>query len=522
MSFRVKNPGGSAVQIVDDYIDITLAAGETQDIELMYPGELWRYTFAAQNVTGGGSLLAAINNGDVVRRDDADTTDIAIANAFDDAIWLWHPTKGQWQAFVGSYGTPSSSNVYVTTDDPRYAASTNVQDVDVITSNGSEDAYARGDHTHQGIHALQVNAGSWRYGNISFVDGTDISITDLGTGSFRFDVHASLTSELEVTAGSGLTLNFSGGKLMMNDVLYSVVAGTIVVTDNSETHVYLDTDGIVKDGPVTPPNAVCMAHVTAVSGVVTFMDSRGFANQNLVWGLDADISTILPDDAADAGTSERHTRADHVHAIAADVPNFIGDLGSGVVTTEGSSTSFARADHGHVWQLVSNFAGLPGSPVDGQTVWAKYGVYNGLFYYDSTRTKWLSLEQLCKHWNSGTNSNANTVDLISNVDDTQQDNDFPNPHTITITGLLGTQANALGSSNSTTFDVGVFNLTTGALTQGVTSVTLSTTGARAIRNMSLNVDVADLTILSARRLKASGTENITRPSLSVWYRVRLA
>jgi hypothetical protein len=155
-------------------------------------------------------------------------------------------------------------------------------------------------------------------------------------------------------------------------------------------------------------------------------------------------------------------------------------------------------------------------------VWAKYGVYNGLFYYDATRTKWLSLEQMCKHWNSGTNSNANTVNLISNVDDTQQDNDYPNPFTITITGLLGCQSNALGNGNGTKFEVSIFDLGTGALTTDVANVTLSTAGQRAIRDMSKNVDVAALTVLSARRVKTAGTENVTRPALSVWYRIRLA
>jgi len=60
-------------------------------------------------------------------------------------------------------------------------------------------------------------------------------------------------------------------------------------------------------------------------------------------------------------------------------------------------------------------------------------------------------------------------------------------------------------------------------TQNVANVTLSTVGTRAVRNMAVNVDVADLTVLSARRVKTgTGTDNVTRPALSVFYRVRLA
>jgi hypothetical protein len=109
------------------------------------------------------------------------------------------------------------------------------------------------------------------------------------------------------------------------------------------------------------------------------------------------------------------------------------------------------------------------------------------------------------------------------VDDTQQDNDYPNPYPITLTGLLGCQANTIATDNSTKFEVAVYNLTTGTVTQDVANVTLSTVGSRAVRNMAVNIDVADLTVLSARRVKTgTGTAQVTRPALSVFYRVRLA
>lgn len=445
---------------------------------------------------------------------------------FYDAIWLWHMTRYQWEALAGSYGCPSDINRYVTEADPRSNPGSDTQPVTATTTDGTIDNYARTDHTHQGIHGLKANSGgTQRYGDLILAAGTDISITDNGSGTFTFDVAASITTEFEVTEGTGLVADYNAGKATIDGTVYILPDGTVTVTDDATNYVYLDVDGVVKANTTGyPPNVTPLATVVAASGDITsVVDNRSFVNQNLVWGDAGDISTIEPDDSAAAGTSNKYAMADHVHAVAAAAPLFIGETGSGSANVEGNATDFARSNHEHKWQLVTSFAGLPGTPVEGQTVWAKYGIYNGLFYYDATRTKWLSMAEYVKHWNSGTNVNTVTVNLISNVDDTQQDNDYPNPYTITLTGLLGCQVNTIATNNATKFEVAVYDLTTGAITQDVADVTLNTLGARAVRNLAVNVDVADLTVLSARRLRTgTATGNITRPALSVFYRVRLA
>jgi hypothetical protein len=445
---------------------------------------------------------------------------------FADAIWLWHLTKYQWEALAGSYGCPSDINRYVTEGDPRANAGSDTQPVTSTTTDGTIDNFARTDHTHQGIHGLKANGvGTQRYGDLVLQQGTGVTITDNGLGTFTFDVAPAVTTELQVSEGTGLVADYNAGKATFNGTEYLIAAGTVTVTDNATNYVYVDIDGTVKSNTTGfPPNTMPLAQVVAASGNITSVtDYRSFINQSLVWGVDGDISTVEPDDAAAAGSSEKYARADHIHAVAADVPMFIGETGSGSANAEGDSTSFARADHEHKWQLVSSFVGLPATPVDGQVVWAKYGVYNGLFYYDSTRAKWLSMAENVKHWNSGTNVSTVTVNLISNIDDTQQDNDYPNPYPITITGLLGCQSNVIATDNATKFEVAKFDLTTGTLTQDVADVTLNTVGSRAVRNMAVNVDVGDLTVLSARRLRTgTATGNITRPALSVFYRVRLS
>lgn len=445
---------------------------------------------------------------------------------FADAIWLWFPTKYQWEALAGSYGCPSNINRYVTEADPRSNPGSDTQPVTSTTTDGTLDNYARTDHTHQGIHGLKANGGgTLRFGDIVLQQGTGVSITDNGVGTFTFDVAPAVTTELQVSEGTGLVADYNSGKATFNGTEYLISAGTVTVTDDATNYVYVDIDGVVKSNTTGfPPNTMPLAQVVAASGDITSVtDYRSFINQSLVWGVVGDVSSIEPDDAASAGTSEKYARADHQHAIVADVPLFAGEKGIGAATGEGAATTFARADHDHKWQLVTSFATLPATPVDGQIVWAKFGVFNGLFYYDTTRTAWLSLNENVKHWNSGTNVNTITVNLISNVDDTQQDNDYPNPYPITITGLLGTQVNTITTNNNTKFEVAVYDLTAGTTTQDVANVTLSTVGARAIRNMAVDVDIADLTVLSARRVKTgTGTAVVTRPALSVFYRVRLA
>jgi len=493
-------------------IDGTPAAAALVDITVSGTGTNVQTAQAQTNLENGYDATSAFTGGS--------------NDPFADAIWLWHLTKYQWEALAGSYGCPSDINRFVTEADPSSNPGADTQPVTSTTTDGTIDNYARTDHTHQGIHSLKANGlGTARYGDLVLAAGTDITITDNGSGTFTFDVAASITTEFYVTEGTGLVADYNAGKATIDGAVYILPAGTVTVTDDATNYVYLDVDGVVKANTTGyPPNVTPLAVVVAASGDVTSVtDNRSFVNQSLVWGSVGDITTIQPDDTAAVGTTDKYAMADHRHAIAADVPLFIGETGSGATNAEGDSTSFARADHEHKWQLVSSFAGLPATPVDGQVVWAKYGVYNGMFYYDSTRTKWLSMNEYVKHWNSGTNVATITVNLISNVDDTQQDNDYPNPYTITICGLLGCQSNVIATNNNTKFEVAKYDLTTGAITQDIANVTLSTVGARAVRSMAVNVDVEDLTVLSARRVKTgTGNAQVTRPALSVFYRVRLA
>lgn len=221
------------------------------------------------------------------------------------------------------------------------------------------------------------------------------------------------------------------------------------------------------------------------------------------------------------GNANSFARSNHTHAITTGNVGYLGAGGVGLNST-GTGDAIARADHVHRWEEITAFVDLPGSPVNGQIVYANYGLYKGLYFYDSVRAKWLSMELQQVAWNSGTNVNTANVALISHDDNTQQDNDYPLPVPITIMGLIGAQVNAITSGNSTRFELATYELATATLTQNVASVTLSTIGEYAARDLTLNVDVADLNVLSARRVKVSGSANVTRPMVLVQYRSRLA
>lgn len=114
MSFIVRNPNAVAFTLADADIFLVFAPSETGvDLENLFSWEkLYRSATA-------GALLSAINSGNLIRRNSANTADVASANAFDDSIWRWQLTKSEKESLVGTEGTPSPSNPFVTSDDNR-------------------------------------------------------------------------------------------------------------------------------------------------------------------------------------------------------------------------------------------------------------------------------------------------------------------------------------------------------------------------------------------------------------------
>lgn len=174
---------------------------------------------------------------------------------------------------------------------------------------------------------------------------TDSNALETFNGTSWF---SSETDELAVSLVSGLMVSFTQGKVLINGTIYSIAAGSLTV-GNSITNgtIYVDVDGVIKASSSTTfaGNVVPLAIFTSNLVAVTLLtDARTFVNANSIFGTVGDITTIQPDDAASAGSANRNARADHRHAIAADVAVTQTPDQS---NAEGTSASFARADHGH-------------------------------------------------------------------------------------------------------------------------------------------------------------------------------
>lgn len=172
--------------------------------------------------------------------------------------------------------------------------------------------------------------------------------------------------------------------------------------------------------------------------------------------------------------------------------------------------------------VINKYTDLPPAPpAPGTIVWVQYGGYQGIFYYDEVRNEWLSENETTLTWSSSTNTAANSLNLISNSEDTRPDNDFNTKNPISITGMTASQANALELGNATRFVVNTFNKATGVLTPDIVHLDLTTVGDRGVKNTSLNTPVDSGMLISASREKLLGILPVTRPSLTLWYRERL-
>lgn len=182
----------------------------------------------------------------------------------------------------------------------------------------------------------------------------------------------------------------------------------------------------------------------------------------------------------------------------------------------------AAAPCNAVMIVIHSYADLPPAPPPpGTIVWAQYGDYQGIYYYDETRNAWLSENEIVQTWNSDTNVNSHVVNLVNNSDGTHKDNDVECTIPMTITGMAASQANSLAAGNSTRFTINAFNLTTGLVTDNVANIDLTVVGDRGVSSTATNFPIDDGNVISASRVKLSGTDTVTRPALTIWYRWRL-
>jgi hypothetical protein len=83
--------------------------------------------------------------------------------------------------------------------------------------------------------------------------------------------------ELIVTAGTGLNVNYTGGRcLLPTGAIVTIGTGSLTLANNATNYVYVDATGVVRGGVILPQFYFLLATVTTVAGAISGLiaDSR--------------------------------------------------------------------------------------------------------------------------------------------------------------------------------------------------------------------------------------------------------
>lgn len=204
-----------------------------------------------------------------------------------------------------------------------------IQTVAAANSNGVTNKFALADHAHQGIHS--ISNGTPRFGDITFSASTGISINNVAN-NFEFSV--TTLSMLLVTNAGGLNADYTAGSVLIDGVVYPIVADTLILPINTTGLIYVDysTQSVTSaSGTVFPTGCIPMATFTTNATIIlTLVDSRTFINQN----FDLPIAAIY------GGTGQTtYNVGDLIYADTTTTLAKLPDIATGnVLLTGGVST----------------------------------------------------------------------------------------------------------------------------------------------------------------------------------------
>lgn len=152
--------------------------------------------------------------------------------------------------------------------------------VSISTSNGAGSAatFAASDHTHQGIHSLAANAGTARYGDINFANGTNVTITDNGLGTFTIAATGEANTASNVGSGADIFKQKTGVDLEFRGINAVSLLSATVNADNVDIAVNSSTLGnqiLLSSGVIaTEPTwgALPLGDTNAVTGTLAVVN----------------------------------------------------------------------------------------------------------------------------------------------------------------------------------------------------------------------------------------------------------
>ena len=166
------------------------------------------------------------------------------------------------------------------------------------------------------------------------------------------------SNELIVTAGSGFTANYTGGRVNINGTITNIFAGsTTLPALTTNGTIYVNTSGIVTSsanrtfGANVVPLATFTTGATTISSIT---DQRVFLCDNVVFGIPVGQ---IPNQTNTIGITNNYAMADHIHNIPTAAP--ITTLSATTTNAQGSASTFSQSDHSH--------AIITGTPITSNT-----------------------------------------------------------------------------------------------------------------------------------------------------------
>lgn len=275
------------------------------------------------------------------------------------------PTASQKDALVGTSGSPSSSNTYVTDADSRNTNARaptahelshlpNGSDplptaVPVTVSNansiGVANSFARSDHAHAhgnltggSTHALAVADPG---GSAGFLSGSDKAKLD-GIASGATNSPLSNTVSINVTkAAASAGVSSEAARQDHKHDISTAIVGTINIGDAAAEGSATTLARSDHTHALTAPAAPINVNVAIASAGLATTVARSDHKHSIDVAI---VGAINVGDAASAGTSNSLSRADHIHSLAAPAAPANANAAA---ASAGTSVNVAREDHKH-------------------------------------------------------------------------------------------------------------------------------------------------------------------------------
>jgi hypothetical protein len=386
--------GGALHDVATAFVDGFMDSADKSKLDGVQAGAKANQTINAGTGLGGGGA------GDIVSLNaDIGTGGGQVAAGNDTRF----PTSSEKLALAGTDGVPSGTNKYVTDSDPRLAPGGSGPATDIepddVAAEGVSGNFARADHVHGIVAAI---AGTIQPDDAA-AEGT---ATSFSRSDHKHAISAAAAGAVAVgdAAAEGASTSFARadhqhsvaggtpGGIAPDDAAAEGVATTFARSDHQHSIAAATPGNIQPDDAAAEGVAASFARSDHTHGIAAAAPSQGVGGSNAEGsstsfaradhdhklrtteggGTDLDIAsvadteflrrsgtqivgaaaaaltanpptTIQPDDAASVGVATDAARDDHTHAIVTDAPS----QGIGGSNAEGTSTSFARADHDH-------------------------------------------------------------------------------------------------------------------------------------------------------------------------------